>query len=278
MSVVRAEHVSVRTGDRARLTDASLQVAAGEVHALVGPNGSGKSTLLAVLAGDLAPDEGSVRFDGLGNTDDAGAGISDDRARGAAPESPRRRSSRTSAAQAARRRALLAQETPLAFPFTVRDVVSWGRLPWRGTPQQAEDDEVIAAVIAEHGLTELLDRPVPELSGGERARVHLARVLAQRAPLLLLDEADAALDLAGQAHLDEAVRRRRDAGCAVVLVGHDLGRLSALADSASLLSRGRIIAQGPAAQTLTAESLSEAYGIRVSYGEADGRRVFWAQP
>lgn len=235
-----------------RLESVSVTISAGEVHALVGPNGSGKSTLLAVLAGDLDPASGTVTIDGEAW-------------------------SRISAREAARRRALLAQETPLAFSFTVRDVIGWGRLPWRGTASASQDDEVIEEVIEEHDLAHLLDRPVTALSGGERARVHLARVLAQRAPVLLLDEADAALDLAGQAHLDAAVRRRRDAGDAVVVVGHDLGRLAALADSATLLSRGHVVDQGPAATTLTAESLTRAYGVPVSTSLADGRRVFWSE-
>jgi iron complex transport system ATP-binding protein len=244
---VEAREVSVRD----RLDRASITVTAGEVHALVGPNGSGKSTLLAVLAGDLDPDSGTVLLDG---------------------ESW----SRIGARAAARRRALLAQETPLAFPFTVREVIGWGRLPWRGTDAAADDDIVIGEVIAEHDLGDVLDRPVTSLSGGERARVHLARVLAQRAPVLLLDEADAALDLAGQAHLDAAVRRRRDAGDAIVIVGHDLGRLAALADTATLLSRGRVVGQGPAASTLTAEALTQAYGVPVETSSVDGRRVFWS--
>ncbi len=239
-------------GVRDRLDTVSVTVAAGEVHALVGPNGSGKSTLLAVLAGDLAPDAGSVVIDG-------------------------EPWSRMGARDAARRRALLAQETPLAFPFTVREVVGWGRLPWRGTDSAAQDDAVIAEVVADHDLGDLLERPVTSLSGGERARVHLARVLAQRAPILLLDEADAALDLAGQAHLDAAIRRRREAGDAIIIVGHDLGRLAALADTATLLSRGRAVGQGAAATTLTAEALTLAYGVPVSTTTTDGRRVFWSE-
>lgn len=245
---VEARGVSVRD----RLVDVSVAVAPGEVHALVGPNGSGKSTLLAVLAGDLSPDTGTILLEG---------------------ESW----SRTKARVAARRRALLAQETPLAFPFTVREVVSWGRLPWRGSDAATHDTEVIDAVVTEHGLGDLLDRPVTSLSGGERARVHLARVLAQRAPVLLLDEADAALDLAGQAHLDSAIRRRRDAGDAIVIVGHDLGRLAALADSATLLARGRAVGQGSADATLTSDALTQAYGVSVSIATAGGRRIFWSE-
>jgi iron complex transport system ATP-binding protein len=237
---------------KARLAPTNVSVSPGEVHALVGPNGSGKSTLLLVLAGDLTPDSGGVTIDGQTVT-------------------------HRDARAWARRRAVLAQETPMAFPFSVHDVVGWGRLPWRGTPQQADDADVIASVIADNDLTHLVDRSVTSLSGGERARVHLARVLAQQAPVLLLDEADAALDLAGQAHLDDAVRRRRDAGDAIVIVGHDLGRLAAVADTATLLSRGEVIAQGSAAQTLTAEALTKAYGVAVATATAEGRRIYWSR-
>jgi iron complex transport system ATP-binding protein len=217
---------------RARLETVDITVGAGEVHALIGPNGSGKSTLLAVLAGDLVPDAGTVAIDGQAVT---------------------QRDARTWA----RRRAVLAQETPMAFPFSVRDVVAWGRLPWRGTPQQADDDTIITSLIDEQGLSDVLERPVTSLSGGERARVHLARVLAQRAPVLLLDEADAALDLAGQAHLD-------------------IGRLAAVADSATLLARGCVVAQGSADDTLRAETLTQAYGVSVSTAMAQGRRIYWS--
>jgi len=246
----RIQARDIAVGDR--LHGVSLTVDAGEVHALVGPNGSGKSTLLSVLAGDLASASGEIVIEGE-------------------PLFTK------GAREGARMRALLAQETPIAFPFTVREVVSWGRLPWRGTDAAEEDDAVIAEVVQAHDLEPLLERPVTSLSGGERARVHLARVLAQRAPVLLLDEADAALDLAGQAHLDAAVRRRRDAGDAIVIVSHDLGRLAALADTVTLLSHGHVIDQGPAAATLTAPALTRAYGVPVMASALNGRIAFWSE-
>lgn len=248
---VDVRHVTVRAAGRTRLDDVSLTVAEGEIHALIGPNGSGKSTLLAVIAGDLSPASGDILI--------MGTPIAE-----------------LSARAAAQRRALLAQETTLAFPFTVADVVSWGRLPWRGTPRQSDDARVIEQVLFDQGISELRDRAVTSLSGGERARVHLARVLAQEAPLVLLDEADATLDLAGQAHLDDAIRTCRDAGSTIVIVGHDLGRLSALADSATLLAHGRVVSQGTVSDTLTVEALSAAYGMPVATRSLDGRRIYWA--
>jgi iron complex transport system ATP-binding protein len=248
--LVSAESITVRDGERIRLDSVNMSVSRGEIHAVVGPNGSGKSTLLNVLGGEIQPTSGRVL---IGDTE----------------------YSALNAKTAAQRRALLAQETSLMFSFTVTDVVRWGRLAWRGTQHEADDDAIIASVLAENGLTALADRRVSALSGGERARVHLARVLAQRAPLLLLDEADATLDLVGQAHLDDIIGRRRDAGDAIVIVGHDLGRLSAIADSATLLSRGCVIGQGPAQRTLTAQSLTTAYGVAVQESQSDSRRSFW---
>lgn len=245
-----ASAVSLNANGHDRLRDVTCDVRSGRIHALVGPNGSGKSTLLAVLGGELTPTTGRVLVDG-------------------------REWSGITAREGGRLRALLAQETPLAFPFTVREVIGWGRLPWRGVPDAEPDDDVLAEVIRDHDLQPLMDRAVPSLSGGERARVHLARVLAQRAPILLLDEADAALDLAGQAHLDAAIRRRRDAGDAIVIVGHDLGRLAALADDVTVLAKGRVVAHGTPGTTLTAQTLSTAYGVPVTMGEVDGRPAFW---
>lgn len=247
---IMAEGITVRDGERLRLDSVGVSVSSGEIHAMVGPNGSGKSTFLNVLAGEIQPDAGRVLVSGSEYRN-------------------------LNAKTAAQHRALLAQETLILFSFTVDDVVRWGRLPWQGTKQQADDDGVTESVLADNGLSDLSDRRVSALSGGERARVHLARVLAQRAPLLLLDEADATLDLTGQAHLDDTLQRRRDAGDAIVIVGHDLSRLSAIADSATLLSQGRIVSQGPVADTLTAKTLSQAYGVEVTEHQSDGRRSFW---
>ncbi len=247
--VVSADQVSIgHRSSTPRLDHVSVSIRSGRVHAFVGPNGSGKSTLLAVLAGDLPPDSGTVLIQG-------------------------RPWSSHSPASAARLRALLAQDVPLAFAFTVREVVSWGRLPWRGS--DTDDDAILTEAIAQNRLEELLDRTVPSLSGGERARVHLARVMAQQTPLLMLDEADAALDLAGQAHLDDAIHRRRSRGETTVLVSHDLARVAAVADEVTVLDRGRVVAQGPTSDILTAEKLSVSYGVPVRDGEVGDRRHFW---
>lgn len=247
---VSVDDVTVRAAQRTRLDAVSITITPGRVHALIGANGSGKSTLLTVIAGELRPDAGHVHL--------------------TLDTSPSRIWSNFSAREAARLRALLAQDTPVAFAYSVADVIRWGRLAWQGQPEQKDDDTVMATEVAANDLDHLLDRRITELSGGERARAHLARVLVQRAPLLLLDEADATLDLAGQAHLDAAIQRRRSAGDAIVIISHDLTRVASLADDVTVLKNGRVLAAGPVEQAMTAPVLSEAYGVAVDVRDVDG--------
>ncbi len=143
---------------------------AGELHALVGPNGAGKSTLFGVLAGDVPAKSGTVELDGAPL-----AGIP-----------PR---------ELARLRAVLLQQNTVSFAFTVEQVVRMGRAPWARTAAADDDESVVARAMAETDVASLAHRSVSSLSGGERARVALARVLAQSTGILLLDEPTAALDL-----------------------------------------------------------------------------------
>ncbi|MFJ8857157.1 heme ABC transporter ATP-binding protein [Streptomyces sp. NPDC102451] len=226
--------VGVRLGRRPVLDSVELTVRAGEVLALVGPNGAGKSTLLSALAADLPVDSGEVRIDG-------------------------RPASGWSAPELALRRAVLPQSAALAFPFPVEDVVRMGRAPWAGTAREDEDDAAVAGAMAATEVTEFAARPFSALSGGERARVALARVLAQRAPLLLLDEPTAALDLRHQELVLRICRERAAAGDAVVVVLHDLGLAAAYADRAVVLHGGRVAVAGPPAEVFTDTLLGEVY-------------------
>ncbi|GAB2925547.1 heme ABC transporter ATP-binding protein [Streptomyces mayteni] len=229
-----AAGLGVRLGGRDVLTGVDLDVRAGEVLALVGPNGAGKSTLLAALAADQPPTSGELTIAG-----------------------------RPAAAWGARglalRRALLPQTAALAFPFTVAEVVRMGRAPWAGTPAEDEDDAAVAEAMAATEVTAFASRQFSALSGGERARVALARVLAQRAPLLLLDEPTAALDLRHQELVLRVCRARAGAGDAVVVVLHDLGLAAAYADRAAVLHDGRVAAEGPPHTVFTEELLSRVY-------------------
>ncbi len=261
--VLIARDLLVRRGGRALLDRAGIELLPGRVTAVVGPNGAGKSTLLRVLSGEIAPDAGWVRFHGRGPTE-------------------------WSAAELARRRAVLPQESDLRFPFRVEEVVRLGRTPHPGAGETARDRMITADALARVGLTALADRIYPTLSGGERQRVQLARVLAQLAStdgahvpgrVMLLDEPTSALDLAHQIGVLELARRlARDEGVAVLAVLHDLNLALACADDVTALKDGRVFAAGPAADTLTPSLVAELFGVgaeRVGIG-AGARLLFGA--
>jgi iron complex transport system ATP-binding protein len=164
-----------------------------------------------------------------------------------------------SAHELALRRAVLPQSASLSFPFPVEEVVRMGRAPWAGRPEEAEDDTAVASAMAATEVTGFADRPFSALSGGERARVALARVLAQRARLLLLDEPTAALDLRHQELVLRVCRERARAGDAVVVVLHDLGLAAAYAHRVVILCAGRAVADGAPAEVFTDRLLSDVY-------------------
>ena len=245
---LRIDKVSVRSGDRARLAGVSLDIAKGEVVGLIGPNGSGKSTLLGVISGELVPTSGDVALAGtpLYGMD------------------PLTR---------ARTRAVLGQDNPSIFSFRVQEVVSWGRHCWRGRQEAADDESIISESMAAFDVTGLAERVLTQLSGGERARVHLARVAAQRAPILLLDEADSHLDLVGRAHVDALVNSHRARGGTCIVISHDLPRLAAVADRVVLLTGGAVLTSGTPAEVFTARWIAGAYGV----GEAEAQRLLTGQ-
>ncbi|WP_436524293.1 heme ABC transporter ATP-binding protein [Actinoplanes sp. HUAS TT8] len=230
---LRAAGVRVRLGGRYVVDGVDLHVDAGEVVALVGPNGAGKSTLLAALAGD-------VRHEGL--VEIAGRAIGAYRP-----------------VELARLRSVLPQKAALSFPFTVGEVVQMGRAPWAGRPERADDSQAMAEAMRQTETTDFAHRPFPALSGGEQARVALARVLAQRTPLLLLDEPTAALDLRHQELVLRTARERALGGAAVVVVLHDLGLAAAYANRVYVLAAGRVRGVGPPAEIFTAALLSDVY-------------------
>jgi iron complex transport system ATP-binding protein len=225
-------------GRREVLHDVDLDVRFGEVLCVVGPNGAGKSTVVALLAGDLAPSAGQVLLDGepIG---------------------------RWSARELALRRSVLPQQAAVAFGFSAADVVRMGRSPWAGTPRAGEDDQHVEAALAAVGASALTHRPVTALSGGEQARVHLARTFAQDTDLVLLDEPTAALDLRHAEALLRHARRLAVGGRAVVVVVHALDLAAAYADRVALLRKGRLAADGPPDSVLTTDLLSEAYDYDV---------------
>lgn len=250
---VQARGVDVTLGGSPILTDVDLDLRSGEVTVLVGPNGAGKSTLFGVLAGDLVPTRGTIRMIGGANAaEHAGAhpGSADRELIDIAALHPK---------HLARRRAVQMQETRLAFAFTARDTVEMGRAPWAGTPEEDRDDEVVAIALGAAEVTHLASRHVPGLSGGERARVAFARLIAQETEILLLDEPTAALDIRHQERVIMVARDRARAGATVMVIVHDLSLAAAYADRIVLLDAGRIRAVGPPQEVLRAPLLSEVY-------------------
>jgi iron complex transport system ATP-binding protein len=228
------------------LKSVSVSVAPGEVVAILGPNGAGKSTLLGLLAGEAAPDAGAIALDGR----------------------PMRAWDR---AALARRRAVLAQSTTVAFAMRARDIVALGRSPHFGTAAAGCDDAAVWEALAEADVAHLADRSYETLSGGEKQRVQLARVLAQiwhpardAAPrYLLLDEPTASLDLAHQHALFATLRRLAERGVGIAVVLHDLNHAARCADRVLVLKRGEVAAAGEIARALAPEVVAEVFGVEI---------------
>jgi len=218
----------------------------------IGPNGAGKTTLLRAVAG-LAPYDGRITV--------AGQDLA-------------------TLAPAARARlmAYLPQRRDVAWGLAARDVVALGRLPHLGVGRRESDADraAIAAAMTAADVAALADRPVDRLSGGERARVLLARALAQAAPLLLADEPTAALDPFHQLQVMEVLRAEAEAGRAVVAVLHDLALAARFAHRVALLSDGRLAAVGSPEEVLTEDRLAAVYRVTALAGTRDGAR--WILP
>ena len=235
MSVaLRGEGLAYEIGGKALVDGIDVQASAGEVLALVGPNGAGKSTLLRLLAGELDPSRGTVELGG-------------------------RPLPAIGAAERARLRAVMPQETVLQFAFTVREVVAMGRHPHRGA-DTGRDGKAIESAMRWTEVLDLAERTYPTLSGGERSRTTLARVLAQEAPVLLLDEPTAALDIRHQERAMTVARSFADSGGAVVAVLHDLNLAAAYADRIALLDRGRLVGAGSPWAVLREDVLGAVFG------------------
>lgn len=230
-----AEHLSFAYGTHRVLHDVSITAQPGRVLGVLGPNGTGKSTLLSLLAGDLTPTCGQVR---IGDTS----------------------VSSLSWRELARMRAVMPQNSTFPFAYLVRDLVAMGLGSGNGAgTARAADAAIINAALHAADVTHLQDRDVTRLSGGEQARVTFARVLAQRAGVVLLDEPTAALDISHQQRLLELCRRLAAGGHTVVAVLHDIQLAGALCDDVVLLRHGRVEAAGTPRQVLTSELLTRVY-------------------
>jgi len=243
--MVRLDAVSVALGG-SRVVDAVSADLAGGVIGLIGPNGAGKSTLVRAIAG-LIPAKGSILIDG-------------------------RRVATMPLRDRARHIAYLPQGQAVHWPLTVERLVALGRLPHLAPFARpgSIDAEAIELALGRTELRGLRDRPVDELSGGERARVLLARALAVEAPVLLADEPLAALDPAHQIDVMALLRGEAARGATVIAVLHDLTLAARWCDRLLLIDKGRLIADGKPAAVLTADRIGSVYKVSAFIGEAAG--------
>jgi iron complex transport system ATP-binding protein len=245
--VLAARSIDVRHGaaEPNALSQVSIVLTPGELVCVVGPNGSGKSTLVHTLSRTLEPASGVVCLDQA----DLYKSIS--------------------ARDAARSIGVVPQTTNVFLDFTVRDTIAMGRAPWRATrgmlaPDSTEDEAAVDRAIAQMEIPAVLAaRPISRVSGGEQQRALVARMLAQEARVMLLDEPTAALDLAAQARLLDWLRRQaKHEGRAVMVVLHDLNHAAAYSDRLVVMQAGRVVADGPPEQVLTAQTVLDVYGVR----------------
>ena len=242
-----------------RLAPLSLAVERGEILGVIGPNSAGKTTLIRLLTRVVRPSAGEIFLDGRALASLSGADL-------------------------ARDVAVVPQELPQAFPFTVEQLVLMGRYPHDpGRFFESDADRAVArAAMDATGVADLAALPLDELSGGERQRAVLARALAQEPRLLALDEPTAHLDLRYQAECVELLRRvNRERQMTVILVAHDLNLAAEVSDRLLLLTGGRVARLGPPEQVLDGELLREVYGCEVIVDKAptsDRPRVQVAWP
>jgi iron complex transport system ATP-binding protein len=254
-ALLTAQALSVTLGGRSVLRDVSLSLSSGHLVALVGPNGAGKTTLLRALAG-LLPSDGAI--------DVGGEALSS-----------------LSLRERARRFAYLPQGHTVHWPLPVRDIVALGRIPHGATDPgrlTPKDAEAVTRAMQATDTIGFSERRVTELSGGERSRVTLARVLAVEAPVMLADEPTASLDPRYQIDVMTNLRNAADGGMLVMVVTHDLGLAARFADTVLVLSEGRLVAQGAPAEALSEAIMRDVF--RISAYRAEHRReaviVPWA--
>lgn len=238
--ILAADTLHLQRRGRTVLAGLSAAFAPGTVTAILGPNGAGKSTLMDALSGLLAPSAGALTLDGT--------------PLGAVPPKAR-----------ARAIGYLPQGGAVHWNLLSRELVALGRLPHRGAFSRASgsDTAAVGRALDAADLAGLADRPVHSLSGGERARVLLARVLAAEPKILLADEPLANLDPRHAVDALGLFRRAAASGVAVVLVLHDLQAAARAADRLILLAEGRCLADGTPAEVLTPGRLHAAYGVEM---------------
>jgi iron complex transport system ATP-binding protein len=255
-ALLTTQDLDVRLAGRLVLKDVSLALSPGHLVALVGPNGAGKTTLLRAVAG-LVPSDGAIHV--------GGATLSS-----------------LSLRERAKRFAYLPQGHIVHWPLPARDIVALGRYPHGATDPARltpRDREAVLRAMQLTDVVEFSDRRVTELSGGERSRVALARVLAVEAPVILADEPTSSLDPRHQIDVMKTLRQAADQGTLVIVVTHDLGLAARFADTLLVLSEGRLVSQGAAAEALSERVMADVFRISAYRAEYQREAVIvpWAE-
>jgi iron complex transport system ATP-binding protein len=255
VSSLQLQSVTVRLANEEIVSDATLTLNPGKLVAIVGPNGAGKTTLLRAIAG-LTESTGQILL--------GGSVIKD-----------------LSRAERARKIAYLPQGHQVYWPMSARDIVALGRYPHGLGDPLALDGEnsnsvhakAVDAAMLRTETSAFKDRQIMSLSGGERARVMLARVLAVEAKLLLADEPTASLDPRHQITVMQDLLNESRNGALVIFVTHDIWLASRLADEMVLMNQGRIVAHGTPHDVLSDARLADVYGINVRRMMIDGETL-----
>ena len=239
--MLTADRVSLAVDRVPLVRDASVRVQPGRVIAIMGPNGAGKTTLLRLIAGDVAPDTGAVTYDGQALE-------------------------QISLTERARRRAVVPQRSSIAFGFSVLETVLIGRYPHGGDHAGTTDVRIARRALARAGVAEFESRRVTTLSGGELARVMLARAMAQidgdaGARYLLLDEPTGALDPAHQHHILRLLRDMARESVGVLMILHDLNLAARYADEIVLMRSGSVTACGSPDEVLTPALIAATFDV-----------------
>jgi iron complex transport system ATP-binding protein len=244
-----AASLSVTLSGCTIVSDVTFALERGSLTALVGPNGAGKTTLLRALVGLIAS-QGEVRIEG-------------------------RPTRAMSGRERARLLAYLPQGHAFNWPLAAAEIVALGRHPHADpfSPPTEADRQAVARAIATTGIEDFAERSVLTLSGGERARVALARALATEAPILLADEPTASLDPRHQLMVMEQLRETAQRGGAVLAVMHDLALAARFADRVLVMARGRLVADAPPQEALSVACVGDVFGVDAVMVEVDGAPV-----
>lgn len=250
--MLSVEKVNYSVGDKNIINNLSMQAEKGKVNVFLGPNGAGKSTLMRLLAAEVAPTEGHIHFDTI--------------------------NLRTCPlAEMCKCRAVMTQQYDVPLPFTVREVVTMGRYPFFGRKVTTKDLAIVDRLLEEMSLSHLAERHFYQLSGGEKQRVQLTRVIAQLegeetcvdGKFLLLDEPTSSMDYKYQHSSLSAVRDLTRKGCTVLMVLHDLNLAAQYADDLFFLKNGSLMQSGAVRQTMTSENIQALFQINVDVLQVD---------